>query len=320
MIEKYIKLRREREEYKEELKSFLKKSKTRVQEIDNFILYYEDTLLKGSITSVVTLPQLREEKEKVLLQVLNQTPLLKKSLLTIEQDLEAHIRKNPSLKYFENFDTILKTEDFKKSVVTLSKSIINEEISKESAEEIQKSLLKFREVEVEKEKYMVKDNRKCYADLVILNQDNQILFVRRNKDDDFEPGKYALPGGHVEPAEDPKIAAIREVQEEVSLTIDVKSVFPVGMYEDTQSVINYYCTKLDSVVNIPILEERELIQYEWVDLDKITTLPLLMNLRENFEKVIEIPVVLLENTKTSEEVALFYGAGGEGVIGTGYPI
>lgn len=320
MIDKYIKLRREREECKEELKSFLKKSKTRVQEIDNFILYYEDTLLKGSITSVVTLPQLREEKEKVLLQVLNQTPLLKKSLLTIEQDLEAHIRKNPSLKYFENFDTILKTEDFKKSVVTLSKSIINEEISKESAEEIQKSLLKFREVEVEKEKYMVKDNRKCYADLVILNQDNQILFVRRNKDDDFEPGKYALPGGHVEPAEDPKIAAIREVQEEVSLTIDVKSVFPVGMYEDTQSVINYYCTKLDSVINIPILEERELIQYEWVDLDKITTLPLLMNLRENFEKVIEIPVVLLENTKTSEEVALFYGAGGEGVIGTGYPI
>lgn len=137
----------------------------------------------------------------------------------------------------------------------------------------------------------VKDNRIHYADMILVNDKNQILFTIRNKNDDFQPGKYCLPGGHVEKKEDPMFAAIRECQEETGITIDKDLVVEAGGYSDDKVVIHYYVAKFNGEPEV--LEERELQQWEWVNIDDIKDKPLIANLGENFEKVISIPVEIL---------------------------
>lgn len=65
-------------------------------------------------------------------------------------------------------------------------------------------------------------NHKLAAVCLIFSKDNKILAVSR-KDD---PSDFGLPGGGVEMGETPKMAAIRELQEETGLhAIEVTPVF-----------------------------------------------------------------------------------------------
>lgn len=60
------------------------------------------------------------------------------------------------------------------------------------------------------------------AGMMILNQEKQLLMVKRTK----YPFLWTIPGGHMNPLENPKIAALREINEEVGLEfIDAQIVF-----------------------------------------------------------------------------------------------
>lgn len=52
------------------------------------------------------------------------------------------------------------------------------------------------------------------AGIMILNQNKKLLMVKRTK----FPFLWTIPGGHMNPAEDPKVAALREINEEIGLT------------------------------------------------------------------------------------------------------
>ncbi len=58
---------------------------------------------------------------------------------------------------------------------------------------------------------------------LILENQNKILLMKR-KNTGYEDGKYCLPGGHVEANEEIKQALIREAEEELGITINVKDV------------------------------------------------------------------------------------------------
>lgn len=60
---------------------------------------------------------------------------------------------------------------------------------------------------------------KLVANIVIVNALGQLLLVRRSKTAPVRVFDWELPGGIVEPAEDPKATAIRELQEETGLSI-----------------------------------------------------------------------------------------------------
>jgi 8-oxo-dGTP diphosphatase len=55
------------------------------------------------------------------------------------------------------------------------------------------------------------------ADVVVFTEDGNVVLIKRGKAP-FE-GKYALPGGHVEPKEKGIQAAVRELEEETGLKI-----------------------------------------------------------------------------------------------------
>jgi 8-oxo-dGTP diphosphatase len=70
------------------------------------------------------------------------------------------------------------------------------------------------------------------ADVVVFTEDAKIVLIKRGKDP-FQ-GKYALPGGHVEPREKGIQAAARELQEETGINIDLCDLFLVNVYDDLE--------------------------------------------------------------------------------------
>ncbi len=83
---------------------------------------------------------------------------------------------------------------------------------------------------------------------VIFNDDGKILLTKRNNPSNPEVhNKWQLPGGSVDNAEHPLDAAIREVKEETSLTIEILSnrpfVFSHTFNDRTHVVLIVYKTK-----------------------------------------------------------------------------
>jgi len=61
-----------------------------------------------------------------------------------------------------------------------------------------------------------------YSDAVVVNSEGAVLMLKRKAGDDFEPLKWGLPGGKVEPGEDVAAAAARELYEETGLDIKLE--------------------------------------------------------------------------------------------------
>lgn len=151
----------------------------------------------------------------------------------------------------------------------------------------------------------VKDNRTQYSDVILINSKNEILFIVRNKNDNFEPGKYCLPGGHIEEDEEPTSAAVRELEEETGISLKESQIQPCGQYFDKKSHINYFCAHYDG--DPVVLDEREQQQFEWVSIDDVNDKPLLMNLKENFKNIIEIPKSVLNPLADNAKKYYFSG-------------
>jgi len=54
---------------------------------------------------------------------------------------------------------------------------------------------------------------------VILIKDGKVLLLMRSDKSSWMPGVYGPPGGHIDPGESPKQAAVRETYEESGLTV-----------------------------------------------------------------------------------------------------
>jgi 8-oxo-dGTP pyrophosphatase MutT (NUDIX family) len=57
------------------------------------------------------------------------------------------------------------------------------------------------------------------ASVLLVNQDGAVLLQLREPDARMDPDRWGLPGGHVEPGEDPALAARRELHEETGLRV-----------------------------------------------------------------------------------------------------
>lgn len=97
---------------------------------------------------------------------------------------------------------------------------------------------------------------------VVLNEDNQILMVEHV----FHPyTPWGLPGGWVERNEHPAVGVQREIQEELSLAINVDSIIALDMDGKGHLDLAYLCTPVGVVGKLSF----ELLQYRWFDADSL---------------------------------------------------
>jgi 8-oxo-dGTP pyrophosphatase MutT (NUDIX family) len=64
--------------------------------------------------------------------------------------------------------------------------------------------------------------------VVIFDKEGRVLILLRPETVSWAPGKWALPGGHIEEGETPMMAAVREVREETSLAVPNPQQFHVS--------------------------------------------------------------------------------------------
>lgn len=114
------------------------------------------------------------------------------------------------------------------------------------------------------------------AHALVQNEKGEILIIKRNMikrgKQNFEGGKWDIPGGTVENLESPSQAAIRETEEEVGLKVDIETI----LYEKSNldkkkqaifTTLIYSCRTTDMLDVTLDLEEHD--DYKWVSIDEI---------------------------------------------------
>jgi 8-oxo-dGTP diphosphatase len=99
-------------------------------------------------------------------------------------------------------------------------------------------------------------------------KDGKLLVIKRRPNDVHKPGQWDIPGGRMEPGENPMEGLIREVQEEASITI--KTVIPFDVHHFTRddgqviTMIIFLCLHTDGEIKL----SEEHTEYKWVDMQK----------------------------------------------------
>ena len=68
--------------------------------------------------------------------------------------------------------------------------------------------------------------------MALLRRDDRVLLCHRSPDREWFPDVWDFPGGHVEPGERPEDALVRELAEELGVTIAAPRDAPFGTLED----------------------------------------------------------------------------------------
>tara|TARA_R110000824_G_scaffold129472_5_gene290724 strand:+ start:589 stop:972 length:384 start_codon:yes stop_codon:yes gene_type:complete len=116
------------------------------------------------------------------------------------------------------------------------------------------------------------------AMVVVLNEENKVLILKRMPGSHWMSEKWAFPGGHIEKNEIALEAAHREVKEETSLTLD-----NIHKLKELEEVMVYYSTSQSGRVKI----DFEHTDWTWVsysELDDYDTTP---NLKQTVKQALD---------------------------------
>jgi nucleoside triphosphatase len=121
--------------------------------------------------------------------------------------------------------------------------------------------------------------------LFIFNQVGHLLLLKSHK----WPGKYVVPGGHVELGERMEDAAVREAKEETGLDIyDLKFIcfqefiYDPAFWKKRHFIFFDFACKTDSLV---VMLNDEAQAHVWVSMDSAFRLPLDRYTRHSIERI-----------------------------------
>lgn len=110
---------------------------------------------------------------------------------------------------------------------------------------------------------------------IIVVQDGQILFLRRGPTAPWAPGKWGLPGGHIEPGETPAQGAVRELAEEAGIDPPYHLSYLCTLPKLTGGPMFLFRVERPAIYPfMPYCRDGEHDDFAWLDPDEINTLDL----------------------------------------------
>lgn len=129
---------------------------------------------------------------------------------------------------------------------------------------------------------------KVGACIILVDKFTNKIYLSRRKGE-YENGKYACPGGMVEPNEDWSSAAIRETFEETGLKLKFPDVKYIATCRHEGAKSNYTVWFRAYLNDSQIPQNKEPHKHEdWILYSKseLMSLPLMLSTREIFEKIL----------------------------------
>ena len=96
---------------------------------------------------------------------------------------------------------------------------------------------------------------------IIRNEENEILVVQRGEKSDH-PFKWEFPGGKIDPNESPEECIIREIDEELSISIVICGKLDPVEYDYGYKQVRLFPFICDTIDEIPFLSEH--LSYKWM--------------------------------------------------------
>lgn len=109
--------------------------------------------------------------------------------------------------------------------------------------------------------------------IIVINEKKQVLLQKRSYKRRNLPGKWALCAGHVISDETEKKTAVRELKEEIGLTVSAKDLKLIDIYkknEPKNRKFSYiYLVKTTKKINEFKIQTNELTQIKYVPIKKL---------------------------------------------------
>jgi len=120
----------------------------------------------------------------------------------------------------------------------------------------------------------------------IFNKKNELLLVKKSKNEKVDPGLWVVPGGKIEPNEPIITGLKREIKEEVNIKIDsykwiCEDVFESnGFYFHAQ---HFLCRILHSNITL----EKNLVGFHWLKKEEINNFNFPIKIRKRIKEIFE---------------------------------
>lgn len=102
---------------------------------------------------------------------------------------------------------------------------------------------------------------------VLVNEQNEILIMKRSGEVGTWPNTWNFPGGSVDEGETKQEAAVRELEEEAGIVADPSTLVSLGVLStnDNKDINIFLCKEFDGEVDM----NWESSEFKWVALDEI---------------------------------------------------
>lgn len=118
----------------------------------------------------------------------------------------------------------------------------------------------------------------------IVNNENKLLLIKRRSNDVHKPGQWDIPGGRLEPGEDPFLGLKRETKEETNIDINIISPLHIQHFtrDDKQKItmLIFLCNSNGSIIKL----SQEHIDFNWININDKLIPEWLKEPCKNFEK------------------------------------
>lgn len=145
-----------------------------------------------------------------------------------------------------------------------------------------------------------------FADVLLFNGKGELLILQRAKDDGSYSEDWCIPGGHVDPGEDFRTAAKRELYEETGIDLSEESLTEVAVFDDNKVEIHYFMgyLSLDSS-NLILVDGFEEIGSAWIEINKINEYSFIFDMKENIERILGLTS---NSIKVEQKLAVLFKA------------